>query len=77
MLASLRFQADHVVEARIASDGRLHVRTRNADKLYLLLNRVVVEEGMAIESVAPADEDVGSLYRYLIGDRGQPVGSVR
>jgi ABC-2 type transport system ATP-binding protein len=77
MLASLLFQADHVVEARIAADGRLHVRTRNADKLYLLLNRVVVEDGMTIESVAPADEDVGSLYRYLIGDRGQPAGSVR
>ena len=46
------------------------VRTRDADSLYLLLNRLVVEEGINIESVAPADDDVNSVYQYLIGSQG-------
>ncbi len=70
-LASRLFEQDHVVEAKIGQDGRsLLVRTRDADRLYLALNRVVVEVGLDIESVRPADEDVGSVYQYLIGAEG-------
>ncbi|MFB3825691.1 MAG: ABC transporter ATP-binding protein [Bryobacteraceae bacterium] len=71
LLASRLFQQDHVVEARVHHDGRgLLVRTRDADSFYLLLNRVVEEAGLEIESVAPADEDVNSVYQYLIGREG-------
>jgi ABC-2 type transport system ATP-binding protein len=70
-LAARLFEHDHVVEARIDPDARgVLVRTRDADKLYLLLNRVVPEAGLEIESVAPADEDVHSVYQYLIGPEG-------
>jgi ABC-2 type transport system ATP-binding protein len=49
--------------------SELLLRTRDADRFYLLLNRVVLE-GMEVESVSPADEDVQSLYEYLIGSEG-------
>lgn len=71
MLASRLFQQDHVVEAKIHEDGRgLLVRTRDADSLYLLLNRVVLDSGLEVETVAPADDDVNSVYQYLIGPEG-------
>ncbi len=71
MLASRLFQQDHVVEAKVANDGKgLLLRTRDADSFYLLLNRVILESGLDVESVAPADDDVNSVYQYLIGGEG-------
>ncbi len=67
LLASWVFQTDHVVEARIHADGGgLLVKTRDADSFYRLLNHVALN-GVEIESVAPADDSVNSLYEYLIG----------
>jgi ABC-2 type transport system ATP-binding protein len=66
-LASQMFQQDCVVEVRIHADGQgVLVKTRDADRFYLLLNRVA-QNGIDIESVAPADDDVLSVYEYLIG----------
>ncbi len=66
-LAAQMFQQEQVVEAQIHKDGRgLLVRTRDADKFYLMLNRIAMN-GVGIESVAPGDDDVNSLYEYLIG----------
>ncbi len=74
ILAARLFQCDHVVGARILNDGKgLLVRTRDADSLYLLLNRVVLEAGLEVESVTPADEDARSVYQYLIGGEGGTV----
>jgi len=71
-LAARLFQANHVVEAKIHGDGRnLLLRTNDADGLHLLLNRVILEAGLEVESVAPADDDVNSVYQYLIGEGGQ------
>ena len=71
-LARLAFAEDHVVEARIEDDGRgLLVRTRDADRFYRLLNRSVVDAGIEVETVVPADDDVGSVYQYLIGGSGE------
>lgn len=71
-LAARMFEQQHVVEARIHKDGRgLLIKTRDADKFYLMLNRVALN-GVGIESVAPADENVDSLYEYLIG--GEEAG---
>jgi ABC-2 type transport system ATP-binding protein len=70
-LASRLFHDNHLVEAKIQGDGRnLLVRTRDADGFYLTLNRVVLETGLELESVAPADDDVNSVYQYLIGEGG-------
>ncbi len=66
-LASKMFQQEHVVEARIHKDGAgLLIKTRKPDKFYLMLNKIALN-GIGIESVAPADDDVNSLYEYLIG----------
>jgi ABC-2 type transport system ATP-binding protein len=66
-LASQVFQQDYMVEARILPDGQgVLVKTRDADRFYLLLNRIA-QSGINIESVAPADDDVLSVYEYLIG----------
>ena len=46
---------------------------RDADGFYLLLNRIVLETGLEVESVAPADDDVNSVYQYLIGGEGSTV----
>jgi len=74
VLASRLFSQDHVVEAKLNSDGKgVLVRTQNADEFYLLLNRIVLEEELSLEAVAPADDDVNSVYQYLIGSGGGTV----
>jgi len=74
VLASRLFEQDHVVEAKVANDGKgLLLRTRDADRFYLLLNRVVLDAGLEVESVAPADDDVNSVYQYLIGGEGGTI----
>jgi ABC-2 type transport system ATP-binding protein len=71
LLAARLFQQDHVVEAKLSPDGKgLLLRTRDADSFYLLLNRVILDSGLEVESVAPADDDVNSVYQYLIGEGG-------
>ncbi|HVR28501.1 MAG TPA: ABC transporter ATP-binding protein [Thermoanaerobaculia bacterium] len=68
LLAARVFSEDHVVEARLDGDRRgLLVRTENAERFYLLLNRVAGEGVVDIEAVLPADDDVQSVYQYLIG----------
>jgi ABC-2 type transport system ATP-binding protein len=72
-LARLAFEQEHVVEAKIQSDSQgLLVRTRSADRFYALLNRAVVHDGIDVQAVVPADDDVGSVYQYLIGSEGGP-----
>jgi ABC-2 type transport system ATP-binding protein len=70
-LASKAFEQDHVVEVRMHDDRQgLLVSTRDAERFYLLLNRIVVEDGLSIDSVAPADQDVHAVYEYLVGHEG-------
>ena len=73
-LAARLFQDRHMVEAKISNDRKgLLLRTTDADSFYLLLNHVVLESGLEVESVAPADDDVNSVYQYLIGAEGGTV----
>jgi ABC-2 type transport system ATP-binding protein len=73
-LAARLLQQDHVVEAKLNPDGKgLLVRTRDADSFYLLLNHAILESGLRVEFVAPADDDVNSVYQYLIGGEGGSV----
>ena len=68
LLAARVFSEDHVVEARLDGDRRgLLVRTENAERFYLLLNKIAGEGVVDIEAVLPADDDVQSVYQYLIG----------
>jgi hypothetical protein len=34
---------------------------------YQLLNKIIVEENFAVDTVAPNDDDVNSVYQYLVG----------
>ncbi|HZN54038.1 MAG TPA: ABC transporter ATP-binding protein [Candidatus Polarisedimenticolaceae bacterium] len=71
LVASRIFELDSAVEIKIHDDRRgLLVHTRDADKFYLLLNRLVLEHGLDLEAVAPADEDVQAVYTYLIEKDG-------
>lgn len=71
MLASRVFALDHAVEAKLHADGQgVLVRTRNVEAFYVLLNRIASEGVVDIEAVAPADDDVNSVYQYLIGSDG-------
>ena len=69
-LASKLFEMDHVVEARLAAagDGVL-IKTRDADRFYKALNHIALA-GIDIEGVTPADDNVNSVYEYLIGGEG-------
>ena len=74
LLASRLFCQDHVVEAKLNRDGKgVLVRTQDAAQFYLLLNQVVLQEDIGLEAVAPADDDVNSLYQYLVGGGGGAV----
>jgi ABC-2 type transport system ATP-binding protein len=66
-LAAKVFEQESVVEAQIHKDGLgLLVKTRDPKRFYLMLNHIA-QNGVSIESVAPADDDVNSVYEYLIG----------
>ncbi len=70
VLAARMFSSNHLVEARVHDDRHgLFVKTRDADKFYLLLNEVVAEGEVEIESVAPVDDDLSAVYQYLIGSQ--------
>jgi ABC-2 type transport system ATP-binding protein len=66
-LASKVFDEASVVEARLHADGGgLLIKTRDAGRFYRLLNHIALN-GIEIESVAPVDDNVNSVYEYLIG----------
>ena len=67
-LAAHAFGLDEVVEAKIQEDRRgLFIKTRDADKFYLLLNRAAADGLVTVESVTPVDDDLSAVYQYLIG----------
>jgi ABC-2 type transport system ATP-binding protein len=73
ILAARLFEHEQTVEARIHDDRQgLFVKTRRPDDFYLLLNKVIIEQNLQIESVAPVDDDLNAVYQYLItSDGGQ------
>ncbi len=67
-LAARLVQQDYVVEVKMHADGGgLMVKTKNADGFFLFLNQLAME-GLPIETVQPSDDDVNSVYEYLIGN---------
>jgi ABC-2 type transport system ATP-binding protein len=70
-LASKVFELDHVVEVRVHPDGKgILVLTRDADRFYRTLNHIALGD-FGIESIAPADDTVKSVYEYLIGEESR------
>jgi ABC-2 type transport system ATP-binding protein len=70
-LAAEAFSLQHVVGATVQNDGGgVLVRTTDTEEFFRLLNRIVATGVVQIEAVTPADEDVNSIYHYLIGSDG-------
>jgi ABC-2 type transport system ATP-binding protein len=66
-LAAKLFESGYAIEASIHNDEHgLLVKTRDADRFYLAINQLALNE-IQIDSIAPADDDVLSVYEYLIG----------
>jgi len=67
-LAAKMLQHELTIEVSIHKDERgLLLKTRDSDRFYLALNEMALN-GVEIESIAPADDDVLSVYEYLIGN---------
>lgn len=74
LLAAKLFAQDHIMEAKLHDDGRgILIRTRDASRFYSHLHQIVLEGELDLETVAPADDDVNSVYQYLIGSDGATV----
>jgi len=72
-LASKLIESGLAIEVRMHEDSRgLLIKTADADHFYLALNQLV-KSGIDVESVIPADDDVNSVYEYLIGTEGAAV----
>ena len=55
------------LEAFLTEGNGVLIKTRDADRFYRLLNHLDLN-GIDIEGVTPADDNVNSVYDYLIGD---------
>ena len=70
-LASRLFEDPFTVEARIHIDRKgLFVKTGRPDDFYLMLNKVITELKLEVESVEPVDDDLNAVYQYLIATDG-------
>ncbi len=70
-VASRLLALPHVVEVRLVEeDDVLLARTRDASAFFREVAQTLLDSGAEIETVTPADEDVGAVYDYLIGSSG-------
>jgi ABC-2 type transport system ATP-binding protein len=66
-IAALLFDEDHITQIQLHDDRLgLLVMTRNRKAFSRALTRLSLQ-GLTVESVAAADENVDALYGYLIG----------
>ena len=71
-VASRLFETDYVQGVELHDDrGGLMVSTREPDRFYLLINDIVSEENIDVETIRIADGDVRAVYNYLIGSEGE------
>jgi ABC-2 type transport system ATP-binding protein len=61
---------EHPMQILIRCDQPAKLAARDADSFYRLLNQVVGEGEINIESIAPVDDDLSAVYQYLIGSEG-------
>lgn len=66
-LAQLLAPEGHVAEISFNSDGSLLVRTRDPEKFYSELPRIVVEAGLSVHSMESPDDNLEAVFRYLVG----------
>ncbi len=72
LLASSALQFNHVVEIKMHEDRQgVLISTQDAEAFYQVLNRIVLEHDINVESVTAADDDVFAVYRYLVSEEGE------
>ena len=70
-IAARAFEFAHVVEAQIVDEATgVLLRTTDAGAFFPELGRIILDSGVEVETVTPADESVHAVYDYLIGDGG-------
>lgn len=71
LIAARLFELDHVVEAQIVDNATgLLARTTDARRFFPALGAIILDTGVEVETVTPADENVQAVYDYLIHDPG-------
>jgi len=70
-IAARAFEFAHVVEAQIVDEATgVLLRTTDAGAFFPELGRIILDSGVEVETVTPADESVHAVYDSLIGDGG-------
>ena len=66
-LAVSLLQSGCVVSASLEKDeGHLRIRTREPDRFYDLLGRLVIEDGFDVESFHSPDNNLQAVFDYLV-----------
>ena len=55
-----------ILDGRLPDGSGVLVKTRDAERFYRMLNQIALSD-ILIEGVIPADDNVNSVYEYLIG----------
>ena len=72
LVAARFFEAELVSEVEVHDDGLgLLVRTRRSGDLYSLMNKLVLDLELDVETITVADSDVRAVYAYLIENEGE------
>ncbi len=59
----------HIISAKVEdSDNALVLETRNIDLFHESLNRLVLERNADVSLVTVADENISSIFGYLVGE---------
>jgi ABC-2 type transport system ATP-binding protein len=66
-LAARLVGEDAVADIRFGEDGAVVFETRNRDRLYGLLPRLAVDNGLDIEEITSPDDNLQAVFDYLIG----------
>jgi ABC-2 type transport system ATP-binding protein len=62
---------EHPIQILIRCDRPQALASRLFDNdLYLLLNKLITEQNLQVESIAPVDDDLNAVYQYLITSDG-------
>jgi ABC-2 type transport system ATP-binding protein len=66
-LAALMLAEKEILSVEIEDERSLTLRTRDTDRFYSLLNDMVLDQGVDVDLVTVADENMQSVYQYLSG----------
>jgi ABC-2 type transport system ATP-binding protein len=66
-LASHLAPEEFVVRLHFVSSRSLLIETNNRDKLFSLIPKLVVEEGIVIEEISSPDDNLQAVFDYLVG----------